>query len=234
MMGHSHAVSGALLFAATSPHLPPVLVGRQFGAGDILMGTILCAGAALLPDLDHHDSTLAHFLGPVSRVLCRLVGWISGGHRHATHSLLFVALMGGGSWAGITYLGRGFTLGLTFCLLALAIRALHLHPPGRGPAAWVLPTGLAALGAAGLDSWLPNAPHWLPCVVTLGVLAHLLGDFLTRRGIPLFWPHGRRYEMALIKRTGNSVETKFLVPVMTIATFAVLWFTAFPTATLVT
>ncbi|MFF0413631.1 metal-dependent hydrolase [Kitasatospora sp. NPDC004745] len=231
MMGHSHAVGGALLFAAASPHLPPVLVGRPLGPADVLMGTILCAGAALLPDLDHHDSTFAHWLGPVSRALCRLVGWISGGHRRATHSLLFVVLAGGGTWTGISCLGRGFTLGLTFCLLTLAVRALHLHPPGSGPATWVYPTGLAALGAAGLDSWLPNTPQWLPCAVALGVSAHLLGDLLTRRGIPLFWPLGRHYEIALIKRTGNRVETRFLVPLMTIATFVVLWFAAFPAFT---
>ncbi|MEU1508127.1 metal-dependent hydrolase [Kitasatospora sp. NPDC005748] len=228
MMGHSHAVSGGLLFAAASGHLPVELVGPGFGPADLLMGTVLCAGAALLPDLDHHDSTLAHFLGPVSGVLCRVLGRVSGGHRHATHSLLFAALAGAGTWAGIAHLGRGFVLGLTFCLLALALRALHLHPPGNSPATWALPTGLAALGAAGLDSWLPNARYWLPCAVTLGVLAHLLGDFLTRRGIPLFWPYGRRYEIPLIKRTGNGVETKFLAPLMTIATFVLLWCTVFP------
>ncbi|WP_406209388.1 metal-dependent hydrolase [Kitasatospora sp. NBC_01560] len=228
MLGHSHAVSGALLFAAAAPHLPPVLTGGPLGPGDILMGTVLCAGAALLPDLDHHDSTLAHVLGPVSRGLCRLVGRLSGGHRHATHSLLFAALAGAGSWVGIARLGRGFTLGLAFCLLALAMHALHPHPAGRGVAGWTVPTGLAVLGTAGLDTRLPNAPHWLPCAVTLGVLAHLLGDCLTKRGIPLFWPHGRHCGIVLIKRTGNGVETKFLVPLMTIATFVLLWWAAFP------
>ncbi|MFD4974765.1 metal-dependent hydrolase, partial [Streptomyces sp. NPDC058424] len=104
MMGHSHAVSGALLFAGTAPYVPPLVLHTHLAPQEILMGTVLCAGAALLPDLDHHDGTIANFLGPVSKVLCRFVAWISGGHRHATHSLFFVILMTVGSWAGITYL----------------------------------------------------------------------------------------------------------------------------------
>lgn len=30
----------------------------------------------------------------------------------------------------------------------------------------------------------------------------------------------------LIKRSGNDVETKVLVPIMSVATFVLLWFTA--------
>ncbi|MFF3598653.1 metal-dependent hydrolase [Kitasatospora indigofera] len=226
MMGHSHAVSGAMLYAGSAPFLPPLLLHTTLQPADILMGTVLCAGAALLPDLDHHDGTIANFLGPVSKVLCRFVAWISGGHRHATHSLLFVALMGAGSWAGVTFVGRNFTLGLTFFLLALAIVALRLHPPGDGPASWITIIGLAALGTAGMNKWLPSAPGWLPYAVALGTLAHLLGDCLTKKGAPLLWPHKERYELVLIKRSGNSVETKVLVPVMSLATFVLLWFTA--------
>ncbi|GAA3031320.1 metal-dependent hydrolase [Kitasatospora albolonga] len=226
MMGHSHAVSGAMLYAGTAPFLAPVLFGVHLAPADVLMGTVLAAGAALLPDLDHHDGTIANFLGPVSRLLCRFVAWASGGHRHATHSLLFVALMGGGTWAGITYLGRNFTLGTTFFLLALAIRALRLHPPGDGPTMWITIVGLSVLGTAGMDTWLPSAPGWLPYAVALGTLAHLLGDCLTKKGAPLLWPHKERYETVLIKRSGNAVETKVLVPIMSVATFVLLWFTA--------
>ncbi|MER6298611.1 metal-dependent hydrolase [Kitasatospora sp. NPDC001539] len=226
MMGHSHAVSGAMLYAASAPFLPPLLLHTKLEPADILMGTVLCAGAALLPDLDHHDGSIANFLGPVSKVLCRFVAWASGGHRHATHSLLFVALMGAGTWAGITYLGRYFTLGLTFFLLALAIRALRLCPPSNGPEAWITVIGLSALGTFGMNTWMPNSPGWLPYAVALGTLAHLLGDCLTKKGAPLLWPHKERYEIVLIKRSGNSVETKVLVPIMSVATFVLLWFTA--------
>ncbi|GAA1251941.1 metal-dependent hydrolase [Kitasatospora nipponensis] len=226
MMGHSHAISGAMLYAASAPFLPPLLLHTTLQAPDILLGTVLCAGAALLPDLDHHDGTIANFLGPISKVFCRFVAWASGGHRHATHSLLFVALMGAGTWAGVTYAGRYFTIGLAFVLLALAIKALRIHPPGDGVTAWLTIIGLAVVGTAVMNKWMPSAPGWLPYAVALGTLAHLLGDCLTKKGAPLLWPHKERYEIVLIKRSGNDMETKVLVPIMTVATFALLWFTA--------
>ncbi|MFE0462190.1 metal-dependent hydrolase [Kitasatospora sp. NPDC058965] len=233
MMGHSHAVSGAMLFAGSAPFLPPLLLHTHLRPADILLGTVLCAGAALLPDLDHHDGTIANFLGPISKILCRFVAWISGGHRHATHSLLFVALMGGGTWAGVTYLGRYFTLGVAFFLLALAIKALRLHPPGDGVHTWLTVMGLSVVGVAVMDKWMPNAPGWLPYAVALGTLAHLLGDCLTKQGAPLLWPHKERYEIVLIKRSGNDVETKVLVPIMTVATLALLVLTTFEPTVLV-
>ncbi|GAA1963687.1 metal-dependent hydrolase [Kitasatospora viridis] len=226
MMGHSHAVSGAMVYAATVPFLPPLLLHTHLRPADVLLGTVLAAGAALLPDLDHHDGTIANFLGPFSKLLCRFVAKISGGHRHATHSLLFVALMGGGTWAGVHYLGRWFTLGLTFFLLALAIKALRLHVPGDRHHTWLTVIGLAVVGTVVMDKWMPSAPVWLPYAVALGTLTHLMGDCLTKMGAPLLWPHKERYEIVLIKRSGNDMETKVLVPIMTVATFAALWFTA--------
>ena len=225
MLGHSHATSGALLWAATAPVLPPVLTGGQLRAQDVLVGTLLCAGAALLPDLDHRDSTIAHFLGPFSRMLCRGVAHVSGGHRQATHSLLFVVLAGVATWAGEVYLGRPFTLAVVFLLIALAVRALHLCPPGRGVAAWGTIAVVAAVGTAIAASQLAAAPLWLPVVVALGALVHLAGDCLTPQGCPLLWPRRTRYEVVLIRRTGNRVETFVIVPVMTLATGVLLWFT---------
>jgi membrane-bound metal-dependent hydrolase YbcI (DUF457 family) len=226
MMGHSHAVSGALLFAGTAPYLPPMLLHTHLSPQEIILGTVIAAGAALLPDLDHHDGTIANFLGPVSKILCRFVAWISGGHRHATHSLLFVALVAAGTWAGIHYVGRWFTLGLTFFLLALAVRALNLCPPGHGFAAWGTIVVVAGVATVVIDRFIPSEPGWLPYAVALGTLAHLLGDCLTKQGAPLLWPHKERYELVLIQHSGNNVETKVLVPIMGLATVALLWFTA--------
>jgi membrane-bound metal-dependent hydrolase YbcI (DUF457 family) len=224
MMGHSHAVSGAMLYAVSAPFLPPLLLGIHLGPAAILMGTVLSAGAALLPDLDHHDGTIANFLGPVSKALCRFVAWASGGHRHATHSLLFVALMGGGTWAGVTFGGRWFTIGMSFFLLAMALKALNAHAPGHGHHTWLTVVGLAVLGTVVLDRFMPDAPGWLPYAVALGTLAHLLGDCLTKMGAPLLWPHKERYEIVLIKRTGNKMETNILVPIMSVVTFVMLGF----------
>jgi len=225
MMGHSHAVSGAFLFAASAPLVPQHL-GMHFTPTDVLMGTVLSAGAALLPDLDHHDGTIANFLGPVSKLLCRFVAWISGGHRHATHSILFAVLVTVGSWAGVNFLGRPFTIGLTFFLLAMAVRALNLCPPGHGFNAWGTIVALAAIATLIIDRWIPSEPGWLPYAVCVGTVAHLLGDCLTKQGCPLLWPHKARYETVMIERSGNDVETKALVPMLGIATVVLLWFTA--------
>ncbi len=230
MLGHSHAISGALAWAAVAPTLAYPAIGLHLTAPSVLVGTVLTAGAALLPDLDHQDGTIANFLGPVSEVFCRLVHRLSGGHRHATHSLLFVALVGFGVWGGERAWGRPFTLGLAFVLLALAARALHLCPPGRGVHAWGVILIEAAVGTAVINRWLPSAPQWLPYAVALGAFAHLVGDCLTRQGCPLLWPHRERYELVLISHTGNRMETLVLAPLMAVGTLVLLWFSTFSPA----
>lgn len=224
MLGHSHAISGALAWAAAAPSLAYPVLGTHLSTSAVLAGTMIAAGAALLPDLDHQDGTIANFLGPISELLCRVVHRISGGHRHATHSLLFVALTGFGTWAGERAGGRGFTIGLVFVLLALAARALHLCPPGRGVHAWGVILVEAAFGTWAIDHALPSAPTWLPYAVALGALAHLVGDCLTKQGCPLLWPHQERYEFVLISHTGNRMETLVFAPLMAVGTLMLLWF----------
>lgn len=224
MLGHSHATSGALAWAVAAPTLAPLWFHTELRVEDVLVGTLLCAGAALLPDLDHQDGTIANFLGPVSRLLTKIVSAISGGHRHATHSFFFAGLMGVGTWAGEKYLGPVFVNVLVFVLLALASRALHLCPPGDGFKSWGVIVSEAFLGAMIVERWLPSVPDWLPYLVALGCLVHILGDCLTDRGSPLLWPIGFRFGVPLIQRTGNSFETKFLSPVMALGTVVALWF----------
>ncbi|MBI1758312.1 MAG: metal-dependent hydrolase [Actinobacteria bacterium] len=223
MLGHSHAISGAFAWAALAPTLPPIWLHTTLSAHDVIVGTALAAGAALIPDLDHHGGTIANALGPVTKVLTRFVERVSGGHRHATHSLLFAAAAGGGSWAGVHYLGRYFAVGVTFVLLALAGIALHLHPGGDGVRAWGPVVIAATLGTAMIDQWLPDEPVWLPWLVGFGCLVHLAGDFMTERGVPLLWPIKMRFEIPLISRTGNRVEVWVVSPLMSVGTVAALY-----------
>lgn len=191
---------------------------------DLILGTFLTAGAALLPDADHPDGTIAHVLGPISYYLCKFISWISGGHRHATHSFAFVAAISYGTWAGEHWIGRWFTLGLVFFLLALAVRALHLCPPGEGIEAWGTIVILAAAGTFAMDHWISDKPVWLPFSVGLGALVHLIGDCLTDRGCRLFWPFKLRTRVPIIDRTGNKLETWILSPLFVLGTLAVLWY----------
>lgn len=110
MMGPAHSLSGAAAWlgvgaataAAGHPMPWPVLV----------VGALICAGAALAPDLDHKSATISRAFGPLSRGLCEVVDKISysvykatraprdarrtGGHRTLTHTWLWAVLIGAG------------------------------------------------------------------------------------------------------------------------------------------
>ncbi|MFD6356528.1 metal-dependent hydrolase [Nocardia tengchongensis] len=231
MLGHSHATSGALAWSAAAAALPftvltyPVVQSGAIGSVDLVMGTFLTAGAALLPDADHPSGTISHVLGPISHYACKFISWISGGHRHGTHSFAFVAAVTYGTWAGEHLLGRNFTLALVFFLLALAVKALGLAPTGDGLKSWGTVVILAVCGTFAIDHWISDKPLWLPFSVGLGALAHLIGDCLTDRGCRLLWPLKLRTRIPIIDHTGNKMETMVLVPLFALATLGLLWYT---------
>ncbi|MGW3493592.1 metal-dependent hydrolase [Streptomyces sp. NPDC001020] len=84
---------------------------------------------------------------------------------------------------------------------------------------------LAGPGTAAIAKFIPSAPDWLPYAIGLGCLAHLLGDSIARQGAPWLWPHKTRYEIVLIKSSGNKLETEILTPLMGAGTITLLWLT---------
>ena len=56
MLGHDHALSGALAFTAVAPLLHVTGV-------HLAVGAVLTAGAGVLPDLDEPGSTIARTFG---------------------------------------------------------------------------------------------------------------------------------------------------------------------------
>ncbi|WP_262925695.1 metal-dependent hydrolase [Kocuria atrinae] len=58
------------------------------GDAGVVTGALICAGAALLPDIDHPSGTVARSLPPFSGWLARIVSRLSGGHRRGTHSVI--------------------------------------------------------------------------------------------------------------------------------------------------
>ena len=185
MMGRTHAVSGAAAWLAATPALPG-LDPLQTTAG-----MLVCAGAALLPDLDHPSATLARSVPVAGAVAAGALDALSGGHRHGLHSVLAVA----GCWllvwllclatfelpGEIFAIPAGAALLLT-CMFAFAARALGLARGWVG--AWLLGTGLAAAASWFVQGML----SWLPACVALGYAVHLAGDILTVGGVPLLWP----------------------------------------------
>lgn len=214
MMGRSHALSGAMAWAALTCAAPLVGVHPRWPA--IAAGLLSTAGGALLPDSDHPEASISWTFGRISRTFTRLVHRISGGHRHATHSLAFAAVVPLIVWLGDELPGRVFPLALLFVLFAFGLRALHLARSLAPLGAFLITivVGVTMRGDLG----------WLPWSVAVGILAHLVGDCLTKEGCPLLWPRPRHWMLPLIRRTGNRVETMLVAPACMLATVALLAF----------
>jgi membrane-bound metal-dependent hydrolase YbcI (DUF457 family) len=157
----------------------------------VFTGAVVCAGAALLPDADHHNGTIAHSVPVVGRLLTRTIGTAAGGHRRGLHSLLALAgVIALGSVLGLvrfdsgTYgtvpLGAGLA---TMALVAFATRAL-----GIARKSWAGPWLLGLTVATGIIFLAPTEILWLPLAIGLGFAIHLLGDGLTIGGVPWLWP----------------------------------------------
>ena len=58
---------------------------------------------ALIPDLDKCGSSPARCLGFLSETIAWITGRLTGGHRHATHSVLGIAAFTGLAWVSCHY-----------------------------------------------------------------------------------------------------------------------------------
>ncbi|CAM5331999.1 metal-dependent hydrolase [Streptomyces abikoensis] len=214
MMGPAHSLSGAAAWlgvgaataAAGEPMPWPVLV----------VGALICAGAALAPDLDHKSATISRAFGPVSRMLCGVIDKLShsvykatrghgdprrnGGHRTLTHTWLWAVLIGAGTSALAVTGGRWAVLGILFVHLVLAVEGL-LWRAARTSSdilVWLLGATSAWILAGVLNEpgngagWLFSGPGheylWLGLPIVLGALVHDVGDALTVSGCPILWP----------------------------------------------
>lgn len=191
MMGANHAATGAAAWIAVTSTAPFALGWHPVSSVGVMTGAVVCAGAALLPDADHHNGTFAHSLPPVSEWVSDAVETIAGGHRQGTHSFLGIAVFTALAWLaglvtvetasfGTVYVGGGL---LAVLLVALALKALKLTRRGK-LVPWVTSLTVAVLVAL----FSPEEWNWLPVAVGLGVAIHILGDVLTTNGAPLLWP----------------------------------------------
>jgi hypothetical protein len=140
-MGKTHSTSSIVAFLACLPLLP------HASAPEVVVATVCAAGAGILPDLDHQSGTASRSFGPISHAMCKTVATISGGHRHATHSALGIAVFTGIAWEASSNL---WALGvLLWICMGFAVRSLHhrKHPKDHliGLANAVLCAGIAYL-----------------------------------------------------------------------------------------
>lgn len=223
MMGHTHALAGAAAWLGVVPLLADH--GMRMTPGQILAGSIVCAGAALLPDLDHHDGSIANAFGPVTRVLCRFIAFITGGHRHATHSLLFCAAAAlGADWLASNLIQAWW--GLLFLLIGLGLRGIGIQVPERehfnvllnGAIAGGLTYSMAGMRFAGPGVHVVGGYvlGWAGLAVGLGALTHVVTDCLTPEGCPVLWPIGVRTELPVVPRTDGVMEKWVVTPLLTL------------------
>lgn len=217
MMGPSHALSGAAVWLGGSWALDYFADFHQTPL-EIAVGTAVCAGGALLPDLDlsgrvtsgKGGATVADTFGRVSLFAAEVVEKFSlgvynltrmrrdprrhNGHRTLTHTLPFAAGAGGlTTWAAGNG-GKWAVVGILFLMLGLALRGLfHTWAAKAG---WILVTLLSAGAAYGTALYLPAGQGYpmLGFAVGVGCVVHLLGDVITSAGVPILWPvpTGRR------------------------------------------
>lgn len=216
-MGKTHSRQGVfagVLITATGPPLtlygpPPLALA--------LAVIMLVIGAAVFPDIDHPEATVAHTFGPLSHRMSKIVHATSsavygitrsrrdqdrdGGHRGLTHTALFAAGTGVAVYFLIARFGPWAAAGILFLFASYGLRGLaggwaHRH-------GWLLTTGTAATltGAATLLLWsqpIAAVAWWFATAVTVGCLVHLFGDAVTTQGVPVFWPiplRGQRWRM---------------------------------------
>lgn len=203
VMGPTHAMSGAAVGLAVAQALPASW-GGVTTIPDALVYAGIAAGAALLPDLDSPQATVSRSFGPLSQGLSHVVenasqafvnltrgpkdDYCGNGHRTATHTIWFAFLAGGLAALLISMFAKTAAIALLFVFLGLAIRGLL--PEWSKSKDWLLVTGLSALLAYGAWLWAPTSASALVMgsAVTVGVLTHLAGDFITKNGIPALAP----------------------------------------------
>lgn len=201
VMGPTHAMSGAAAGLAFGAFLPASLGGAS-SAAEVFVFAGVTAGAALLPDLDTPQGTLARSFGLVSKAAAHAVenaslaiynatktrkdDPINNGHRTATHTLWFALLAGAAVAAIVGAFGKPGAIGVLFFMLGLAIRGLA--PTWTKKQDWLYVTGLSLLLAIAVWVMLPASAGSvaLGAAVTVGVLTHIAGDMITKRGVPLF------------------------------------------------
>lgn len=229
MLGYSHAMSGGVAWLALAPVIETTL-GVQFETYELVAGTIATAGAALIPDMDHPQATIAHTFGPISKGVAKLTALLAGGHRQGTHSILFSVgfgilcyTIGVGSEASGSNIPAMI---LMFLLAAFAFRGLNIVPPKTSGSfkgiivlleAAALTYALSLILEPGATWW------WLGVAGAVGAFTHLVGDALTPEGVPFFWPNKFRFSVPIIAHTGNIMEKAIISPLLTFALIYLAW-----------
>jgi membrane-bound metal-dependent hydrolase YbcI (DUF457 family) len=201
VIGRSHLLVGAAGALSVGQPLLALSTRRPLTNSELVAATVICAGAAMVPDLDHPMATVSRSLGPVTWFLSRVVSRLAGGHRKGTHSLLFAV----GLTVGLSALIRAVPgpvvpLCLAFFLSSLAVRTLT-EADGAICAALSAAVATVIVMATRADY------GWLAPAIGLGLILHDVADVLTIEGVALFWPlSSKNVRLPLVGTTGGGRE----------------------------
>ncbi|NUS43687.1 MAG: metal-dependent hydrolase [Mycobacteriaceae bacterium] len=211
MMGPTHALTGALAWPAAAG-LTTTLLHRTQTPVELAIYTAVCAGAALLPDMDcsgkvmtnRGGATVARTFGVFSLFLAECIeklalavylvshtrkdGKRRNGHRTFTHTWVFAALLGFGVAKLAARFGDPVLIGVLFFTVGLAVRGLMADWARRS--GWLLTTLVGVSATILALQVLPEGvdPVLLGASIGVGCLVHTLGDMITRAGCPVLWP----------------------------------------------
>jgi membrane-bound metal-dependent hydrolase YbcI (DUF457 family) len=213
MLGKSHAISGAAVWLSGAAVAQ--LAGWDPNMTAVWVGAGVCAGCALIPDIDHPNSSVTLAAGPITKgiswTLARVGVFVHAhtktradtpdldAHRTITHTLVWALLWGGLTAWGQQRLGPWMAAALVFLVTALGTktalpkkhRSFHLRwRQGRWRRRMKVSTPLTVgtLSAAAIYPLTPGQGWWLGLAVFTGLLTHCLGDAVTNSGCPLLWP----------------------------------------------
>lgn len=203
MMGRTHALTGVAAGIG-------VTYCATYSVPAAVIGTVFCAGAALVPDIDHKDSTITKTFGPLTRILSYVVRKISGGHRVGTHSFMGIAILGALAQYGVQY-RHELPAQIIICTIMTlgfsgVIRLLRI--PGWFDDLAPIPVVI------GIVCFTEVSLAIIPPALMLGCAIHVAGDVVTKSGCPLLWPFSlKRTKLALFK-TDGTMERYVVVPVV--------------------
>jgi membrane-bound metal-dependent hydrolase YbcI (DUF457 family) len=212
MLGHSHALSGGVTGLATGLFL-------QFSFPQTVALAGFTAGMALLPDLDKCGSSPARCLGFLSESVAWIIGRLTGGHRHLTHSILGIFGFTALAWYACQYrhdwIGKAGLALLMALTVSAALEALRVV---RGHTA-----DLIGIAVASWEVWYGYGLRLIPIAVFVGCCTHIAGDMLTDSGCMLLYPLStQRYHLLpepLAFTTGTRPELLVVDPLLTVALF---------------
>ncbi|GAA0912465.1 hypothetical protein GCM10009560_03210 [Nonomuraea longicatena] len=222
-LGLAPGLAAIPLFNESSRYIDTGIMATALTPVELIAGAIVCAGAAMLPDLDHPSATIAQTFGPVTWGLSKAVNWLAGGHRGMTHSLAFALAAG----IGVHLLADAYPIArdiVVVLLVGLALRAIGIGIPGKKLGSAMVNIGLTA-GLFVVFQSMGVGYAWLGLAVGVGSFVHVLGDCMTEKGCPVLWPLRARFllpwKMGI--KTGQKFEQKILAPVLSVAIIGLLF-----------